>query len=133
MKRRVESRRKRHRKALLKVYKNCKACGSSENLTVDHITPFSISGDDSIQNKQVLCFNCNQVKSGHIGEPGMKEITKIIKQARGNGFIVEVGSHVKFTHMQTRAVTFAAKTGSDWRGLRNLKARLRRMGNEQAD
>jgi len=57
----------------------------------------------------------------------MKEINKIIKQARKDEFIVEVGSHVKFTHEQTRAVTFAA----DWRGLLNLRARLRRMGDEE--
>jgi 5-methylcytosine-specific restriction endonuclease McrA len=35
-------------------------------LEIDHINPISISGDDSIENKQALCRNCNNKKSNKL-------------------------------------------------------------------
>jgi hypothetical protein len=61
----------------------------------------------------------------------MKEITKVLRQAKRDGWIVTItrNNHFRLTHESSRAVTFAASTESDWRSLLNLKARLRRLGN----
>ena len=44
--------------------KGCNKCKASENLSVDHIVPFSKSRDNSIKNLQVLCLSCNGKKGG---------------------------------------------------------------------
>lgn len=41
----------------------CKACGSSDDLEVDHIIPLSRGGWDTIDNLQPLCFRCNRSKA----------------------------------------------------------------------
>jgi len=38
------------------------ACGSTENLTVDHIDPRNFGGTDDIENLTVLCRGCNSQK-----------------------------------------------------------------------
>lgn len=38
------------------------ACGATERLTIDHVVPLSAGGDNSHENKQTLCFLCNQAK-----------------------------------------------------------------------
>lgn len=40
----------------------CKHCGTSENLCVDHITPVSMGGGNEIENLQCLCRSCNSKK-----------------------------------------------------------------------
>lgn len=40
----------------------CAKCGSVEKLTVDHITPLSRGGDNSLENLQILCLVCNSKK-----------------------------------------------------------------------
>lgn len=45
----------------------CVYCGSSENLHLDHIIPFSKGGDSSVENLQLLCQKCNLHKSNKIG------------------------------------------------------------------
>ncbi len=45
----------------------CVYCGSTENLHLDHIIPFSKGGDTSIENLQILCRSCNLKKSNKIG------------------------------------------------------------------
>lgn len=53
------------------VYKRdggrCVYCGSTENLQLDHIIPFSKGGATTIENLQLLCQKCNLGKSNHIG------------------------------------------------------------------
>lgn len=45
----------------------CVYCGSTENLHLDHIIPFSKGGDTSVENLQLLCQKCNLKKSNKIG------------------------------------------------------------------
>lgn len=44
----------------------CVKCGSTENLTLDHIVPKSLGGIGKVINLQTLCKNCNEVKSSRI-------------------------------------------------------------------
>lgn len=37
----------------------CLRCSSRERLTVDHIYPVSLGGDDELNNLQTLCHSCN--------------------------------------------------------------------------
>ncbi len=45
----------------------CVYCGSTENLQIDHIIPFSKGGADTLENFQILCQKCNVDKSNKIG------------------------------------------------------------------
>lgn len=40
----------------------CKACGTSQGLTVDHIVPVSKGGSNDLDNLQTLCGPCNSRK-----------------------------------------------------------------------
>ena len=42
----------------------CQMCGSDERLSVDHIVPRTLGGDDNPNNLQVLCSSCNSSKGG---------------------------------------------------------------------
>jgi hypothetical protein len=44
----------------------CASCGSNENLEYDHIIPFSKGGSNTERNIQLLCGNCNRLKSDNI-------------------------------------------------------------------
>lgn len=66
----------------------CNICGSTENLTKDHIVPkkfiqrmrgIGIRLDSRLQ---TLCFSCNQKKASHIDwkDPRVREIMKDIGQ-----------------------------------------------------
>lgn len=45
----------------------CVYCGSTDNLQLDHIIPFSKGGATTVENLQLLCQKCNIKKSNHIG------------------------------------------------------------------
>ena len=40
----------------------CLHCQSAENLSLDHIHPYSLGGDDTLENLQTLCRSCNSRK-----------------------------------------------------------------------
>lgn len=40
----------------------CVYCGSTDELEIDHIVPFSRGGACSVENSQVLCRSCNASK-----------------------------------------------------------------------
>ena len=42
---------------------SCKYCSTTEHLTIDHIKPVSKGGRNNIENLQVLCSSCNQLKA----------------------------------------------------------------------
>jgi len=46
----------------------CQMCGTEERLSVDHIVPRTLGGDDNPSNLQVLCSSCNSAKGGRFFE-----------------------------------------------------------------
>lgn len=44
----------------------CVKCGATESLAIDHIYPWSLGGEDSLDNLQVLCRPCNSKKGAKV-------------------------------------------------------------------
>lgn len=44
----------------------CVRCGSTDNLTIDHIIPWSLNGPDKEENLQTLCGSCNTAKGARV-------------------------------------------------------------------
>lgn len=44
----------------------CLCCGSKEDLSIDHVVPLSLGGDNSPENLQTLCKKCNSGKGTSI-------------------------------------------------------------------
>lgn len=51
---------------LIAKHGKCAECGSTENLTVDHIIPLSRGGTNAPENLSVLCVSCNKRKGNRI-------------------------------------------------------------------
>lgn len=47
------------RRAVMGRDRVCQHCGTTEDLTLDHIIPYSLGGPDTEENLQVLCRMCN--------------------------------------------------------------------------
>ncbi|WP_289286133.1 HNH endonuclease [Parablautia intestinalis] len=59
---------------------HCELCGQQlllENMTLDHIVPLSMGGEDSMENLQAACYACNQFKSNILPDDFMDRIIKI--------------------------------------------------------
>ena len=61
-----------------------------------------------------------------------KEIKKLAKVARAQRWAVEQtnGGHLRWRSPNGGSAIYSPRTPSDWRSLRNLKARLRQCGLE---
>ena len=46
-------------------------------MTLDHIVPLSMGGEDSMENLQTACYACNQFKSNILPDDFMDRIIKI--------------------------------------------------------
>lgn len=55
---------------------SCKCCGSWEYLTFDHIIPIAKGGENRLENGQILCRRCNEVKADNI--LSIEELKEII-------------------------------------------------------
>jgi hypothetical protein len=44
----------------------CLHCGSVDDLTLDHIHPYSMGGADALDNLQTLCRSCNSKKGARV-------------------------------------------------------------------
>ena len=55
---------RRLRSMIIKRDGCCQMCGTEERLSVDHIVPRTLGGDDNPSNLQVLCSSCNSSKGG---------------------------------------------------------------------
>lgn len=44
----------------------CQRCGTGEELTLDHILPWSLNGSDHADNLQTLCRPCNSRKGARV-------------------------------------------------------------------
>lgn len=44
----------------------CRLCGATENLTLDHVYPWSLGGPDTPDNLRVLCRPCNSSKGDRV-------------------------------------------------------------------
>lgn len=58
----------RQRAWLIKTVGKCVKCGSTKNLTQDHIHPKSKGGVNGLWNKQLLCSKCNTRKGNTVGD-----------------------------------------------------------------
>lgn len=61
--REYESKKKSIKKAIFSSRENkCAKCGTTDNLTLDHIDPLRKSGNNNLDNFQILCMECNRKK-----------------------------------------------------------------------
>lgn len=44
----------------------CLHCGTTESLSLDHIHPYSLGGQDTLENLQTLCRRCNSRKGARV-------------------------------------------------------------------
>lgn len=81
----AKKKRKSHSKEERNIIYNksggrCELCGQRllfEEMTLDHIIPLSMGGEDSMENLQATCYTCNQFKSNLLHDEFMDRIIKI--------------------------------------------------------
>lgn len=63
-------RKKLNERVTLSVFRRddftCQQCGSSSDLTIDHIHPVALGGSNEIENLQTLCKSCNSRKGARL-------------------------------------------------------------------
>jgi 5-methylcytosine-specific restriction protein A len=57
----------RRARAVIAAHPWCQECGTTENLTADHVTPIA-NGGDPLGDLQVLCRSCNSTRGNTRGE-----------------------------------------------------------------
>ncbi|HKJ44500.1 MAG TPA: HNH endonuclease [Balneolales bacterium] len=55
---------------------HCQYCGSTEDLTIDHVIPKSRGGKDTWENLVTACYRCNRIK----GNKTPKEASMLLKR-----------------------------------------------------
>lgn len=58
----------------------CELCGRKivfEDMTLDHVKPLSMNGEDNISNLQCSCLACNQFKGSILPDDFMERVTSI--------------------------------------------------------
>lgn len=56
----------------------CLHCGTTENLSLDHIWPYSKGGPDTYENLQTLCRPCNSKKGAKTDGPGRTPVDQAL-------------------------------------------------------
>lgn len=75
---------RRAKAALINAYgAKCMKCGTTDDLAVDHVVPFSVGGPNALHNYQLLCGPCNSQKGARYRDyrPGSKRRLKAWKRA----------------------------------------------------
>lgn len=62
----MKNRKAKKRKIFKRDNKKCLCCGKKTTLTLDHVIPKSLGGTDTYTNLQLLCEQCNLLKSSRI-------------------------------------------------------------------
>lgn len=44
----------------------CVTCGATDHLSLDHIIPWSLGGEDTMENLQTMCRSCNSRKGNRV-------------------------------------------------------------------
>lgn len=64
----------------LNAHGRCEVCGRKillEDMTIDHINPLSMGGDEDVENLACTCYPCNLFKGNILPDDFMERITKI--------------------------------------------------------
>lgn len=75
------------RNAYNKQNGKCAMCGQKIqyiNATVDHVIPISKGGKNSVDNMEVMCYVCNQMKRDQFKDDFLEHIRKIYEYQFGN-------------------------------------------------
>lgn len=64
----------------INAHGKCELCGRKillEDMTIDHINPLSMGGDDDVENLACTCYPCNLFKGNILPDDFMERITEI--------------------------------------------------------